>query len=392
MSFVVPAPKENTGPSQIMNFMLQMSSLSEQAKTRKLRQQQIDIDREALGPKNALNLAQANNMDIVTAQKIAEYKEFTSKDSVNLRREQRVLRAAGIKDAAQAAKAKRQENEIRIAQLDKMSPAKQRLMVFADEIAKTSRAEIQGLATQNDAANQTIKLMTLEQQYKISALNQQMQGIATMESPNDRVAMAQAIQAGDQEGIKLAAAGEIAYRDAERAKGAGEKLTQKQTTPVTQSTIKSDIDNRTEYSPDAMAQLRIAQDTGGVAPELRKIKVKENVGFGTTGPYGWIGPKEFQVMTEQEARSRGFGAQWDAQSPPEDTKTPVKDNVRAAVKKTTGTKKTSGTKKVPDAKTVTDDRGFIKMIPKGSTDPNDVVWTAPEDVDFAKQHGYVPSK
>ncbi len=383
----VPAPRQ-ANISPVLNFMLQMSSLRERKETRKLQERQVAVDEGALAlkqgqsPYEILQMeAAVDQMDATTEETYKKTEALYGERIQALTREGITLANAGLAGDAKIKKQQAKQLKLETKELKRLKEEEPELfsqMILSSRIADVAQGEIRELTAGIQASQLQLAQTTQAHKVRMDALGQKMVGLSTMESPNDRHSMAVAIQNEDQEGIKLAAVGEMAYRDAERAKGSDVGLEAKQTTPVTEKLIDPNIDRTTEYSPDAMTSLRIAQDTGTQPPELRKIKVKERVGFGTLGPYGWIGPKQFQVMTEQEARSKGFGTQWDAQNVAEPVS--VKEGVKSAVKKTTGTKKP--TKET--TKQVTDSRGWIKFVSPDGVD----TWVNPNDVELAKSRGY----
>ena len=376
--------------SPTLNFMLQMLSISEQQETRRLQERQISVDEAALDISErrlpsqigqAVGSAEQSTALAAEARArtdlfIKETNETFNAINTENRRQLAVLTQLGVEEDVLALKRKSVRDKAVQAIWDDQPDEIKFNIAHADQLGKLATAEIRGLTAQNAAANQTNQMLTLQHKIKLDALNQQMSGLATMESPNDRVKAAQALQSGNAEMFAMAMAGEAAFVEAERAKGSGEAQALKQTTPVTKAILNPNIDRTTEYTSNAMTHLRIAQDTGTSPPEFRKIRVKENVGFGTLGPFGWIGPKQFQVMTEQEARSKGFGAQWDAQNVAEPVS--VKEGVKSAVKKTTGTKKAATSKQI------TDSRGWVKFVSPDGVD----TWVNPKDVELAKSRGY----
>ncbi len=402
----VPAPQR--ADTSILDFMLQMASLRERKESRKLQERQVAIDERALGPRNALNLAQANNMEIITDQKVAEYREFITSENKELRRQETTLRISGIKDEAQAAKAKRQENTLRIEALDKMSPAEQRSLIFADEIAKTSRAEVQGLNASNQALEQQIKLAQLGMQSQAQMFKEKAPLYTLAGSFSDPVQQAAAIaalDASDMQSFSAISAIASETRQSEKAQKTGEAITEKQTGQAIPKLIQREVTPDTVYGDATLATLRTEQAAGRPLPEVRRIRRPSGVdlqktdftgnpltGFGVLSGFGK--GEDFMMVTENEARQLGAINEWNAAGSTQQTQptTPVRDNVRKAVKSTTGTRQPPS--KAPDSKFDPSDPNLVKdgglvvfISPNGQE-----FGVRPENYDQAIATGYTPKR
>ncbi len=389
----VLAPRQ-ANISPVLNFMLQMSSLRERKETRKLQERQVAVDEAALESRigqavgaGKQSTALARHANAQADAFIKETDETFNAINTENRRQLSVLTQLGVKEDIIALKEKSaRDREVQTIWDEQPNEIKFNI-AHADQLGKLATAENRGLTASNNALMQQIRLGELAISSQAQQFREKIPMYTLAGSFEDPVKQAAAISAlgnNDRQGFQAVALAASEDVKSEKGRVTGEAQALKQTTTPTQTIIDPSIDSRTEYSPDAMTSLRIAQDTGSQPPELRKIKVKERVGFGTLGPYGWIGPKQFQVMTEQEARSKGFGTQWDAQNITEPVS--VKEGVKSAVKKTTGTKKTAPAKET--TKQITDSRGWIKFVSPDGVD----TWVNPKDVELAKTRGYTLGK
>ncbi len=401
----VPAPRR-ANISPVLNFMLQMSSIRERKETRKLQERQLDVDVGALdisrerlpsqiGQAEAAaeqSTALAREADARTDAFIKETDETFNNINTENRRQMAVLKQLGVKEDVLALKRKSARDKAVQNIWDTQSDEIKFNIAHADALGKLATAENRGLVAQNAAANQTNQMLTLQHKIKLDVLNQQMSGLATMESPNDRVAAAKALQDGDRAAFDLAMTGEMAFREAERAKGAEAGLEAKKTTPVTQKKIELELSKDTQYTEATLAELKLAADTGSTPPEVRIIKRPSSVDLRKLGffdqPFAGFGKgKEFMALTRTDAINKGVVAEWDAagpstptdnrQQPPTST---VRQGVRDAVKKTTPAKETT--------KQITDSRGWIKFVSPDGVD----TWVNPKDVELAKTRGYTLGK
>lgn len=401
----VPAPRR-ADISPVLNFMLQMSAVRERKETRKLQKRQIDIDEAALGISRERLPSQILQAKGVAAQSfslaaeadarvdafIKETDEKFNVQNTENRRQIAVLAGLGVKEDLVALKRKAAV-DAEVHEIWKgWDDDKKADVAHADAIGKLAQGEIRQLT----AATQNLQIKNLMEktahQIQLDTLTQQTDHLVSMESTKDRVAANQALKNKDENAFNLAMAGELAFRDAERAKGSEADATLKQTTPAAQTLIDPVLSPNTQYGEFTLGQITKAQNAGQPLPETRTIRRPAGLdlrkGTFLGGPFDAFGKgKEFIDISVEEARlldaqHPGVMQAWNAAGPadtqqqPTTTPTTVKQGVRDAVKKTTPVKKAAPAK---SDKRITREDGKVKMInPQGN-----VGWVLPNQVDAA---------
>ncbi len=407
----VPAPRQ-ANLSPVLNFMLQMSSLRERKETRKLQARQVAVDEKALESRigqavgaGKQSTALAREANARADAFIKETDETFNVINTENRRLMSELKRFGVKDDIIAQKEKSARDREVQAIWDDASDEMKFNIAHADQLGKLATAENRGLTESNNALMQQVRLGQLNLAGQAQQFKQKTPWytLAGSFEPVEQAAAIAALDANDIEGFTAISQRAAEQKTSEQGRTTGEATTLKQTGTAIPRLIQQEVTDDTEYSSGTLATLRTEQAAGRPLSEVRRIDVGR-LG-GVKGAVNVLlplskelGRKQFQMMTESDARSQGFGSQWDAagpgaqsspKQPPSERSleatqghlkkpTSVKDRVKTAVSKT------SGAKKATTSKQITDSRGWVKFVSPGGVD----TWVNPKDIELAKSRGY----
>jgi len=289
----IPAPAQmQTG--SVLDFLLQMSSLEERKKYRKVQERHVDVVEGQLGI--AKKEWEAGKPARKEAKVTAEYRTEAKEKLFLANRQREVLRrqlhksiAYGDNDTADATRflLKKVDNII------KDSPLAAEAMFFADEMGKDLRAQLALAQQQAFTANQTIDMMDKQFKYNMQRLGSQYNAVASAITPKNLpagIAAMNAIQTGDDEMLGKM----LSSMRATTAAGKREPEERK----FTPSKLNAEV--VAEFGSGTYQQMLVAEAANLPYPDVRSV-------YSTGGVFGFDWRK---ILTREEAKAKGAEDEW----------------------------------------------------------------------------------